>query len=77
MVWFEMLNRYGPEVGRAALEDYAESCSRTASGMQALADDVQAEHNIDPQQLQIQAETLRHVAAQARAFPGAELAVLG
>jgi hypothetical protein len=68
-------------LGRQALDDYATASERSAQVMIEMADDFDREdlasaETIEPWELRIRADTLLHAAAQMRAFPGAELAVM-
>lgn len=66
-------------LGRRALEDFAAASERSARVMADMADDFDADISgdpIEPWELRLRADMLLQAAAQMRAFPGAELAVM-
>lgn len=67
--------RFSP-MGRRALEDYATCLDRSAAVMRKVADDPDCAPTVEPWELRIKAEALEAAGDQARAFPGAELAVM-
>lgn len=69
----DLIPAYLSTLARRALEDYAETLDRSARRLAERADTESAQ--ADPREMRIRAATLNQAAAQARAFPRAELAV--